>query len=54
MFPVFMVIVAIIGGWWLFSLSDRNNQEASVMYGICAALWCAACLVIAAINVGCK
>lgn len=28
-----MVITAMVGGYWLFSLSDRNNDEASVLYG---------------------
>jgi hypothetical protein len=51
MFPYFMVITAMVGGYWLFSLSDRNNNEASVLYGIVGLVWALACLGVAAHNV---
>lgn len=50
MFPYFMVIAAMVGGYWLFSLSDRNNGDGSLLYGVVGLVWALTCLGIAAHN----
>lgn len=44
------LVAAMIGGWWLFDLSAKEEQEASLLYGFCAVAWCAGCLAIAALK----
>lgn len=45
---IVFLIAGMIGGYWGFKLSDNNRGDASTAYGIAAALWCAACVSIAA------
>lgn len=47
-FAIFMVIVAMIGGWWMFTKSDENYEWASLGYGGIGLIWAVVCLGIAA------
>jgi hypothetical protein len=47
-FAIFMVIVGMIGGWWMFKLSNENYEEASFGYGALGLIWALVCLGIAA------
>lgn len=46
-FAIFMVIAAMIGGWWMFKLSNENYDLASGTYACVGVLWGAACLGMA-------
>ena len=58
MFSVFMVIAAMVGGWWLIDLSfksnDVNHDGAAVAYWVAGVIWCAACLGMAGATYVCK
>ena len=40
--------VGLLGGWWLFKLSEEHHAEASFLYGFLGTAWAFACLAIAA------
>lgn len=49
-FPIFMVLVAMVGGGFLLKISDENSGDASIGYALLAVLWALSCLGLAAVG----
>lgn len=46
-FMIFMTLAAMVGGAWLFKLSDDNYGEAALAYALGGTAWAAICMFIA-------